>query len=102
MVSWRAGVLVGPVDVPDGWLDLVDGMLRLLSSDPKDGEAPVTVSGVRMSACALTVDHVGGGARAEGVVAMAVALSRRLDPVTGASIIPIGGQEPGAGPTATG
>jgi hypothetical protein len=102
MLSLRTGVLAGPVEVPQGWLDLVDGMLRLLSSDPEDGEAAVTVSGVRVSEGALRVDHAGGGARAEGVVAMAVALSRRIDLVSGASIIPVGGQEPDAGPKARG
>ncbi len=105
VVGWRADVLRGPVDVPTGWLDLVDGMLRLLSSQPEvvttqtngnvliaphvaayPDTVPVTVTRIGVGADGgLQVDHVGGGLWAEGVVAMAVALSRRLDAATGAA-----------------
>jgi hypothetical protein len=92
VVAWRADVLTGVLDVPPGWLDLVDGLLLRLSSPPtvfQEDHAdtvPVRVGSVGRGANGdLRVDHVGGGQWAEGVVAMAVAMARRVDPDTGAA-----------------
>jgi hypothetical protein len=102
MLAWRAGVLDGPVDIPDGWLDLVDGMLRQLShgshvvvpetvsisigrrdSNADDGAAPVVVSRIYASNGVMRVNYMGGGPYTDGVVAMAIGLSLLIDPETG-------------------
>jgi hypothetical protein len=101
MLLWRASVLDGPVDVPNGWLDLVDGMLRQLSSgyqidmpgtvsiskswdgNADDSAVAIVVSRIYASDGVLQVDYTGGGSYADGVVTMAIGLSRRINPVSG-------------------
>ena len=93
----------GELDVPSGWLDLVDGMLRQLARQPfvlraepsgsmsivvrrhaPELAMPVRVSRIwRGGTGDLRVDYVGGRAYGQGVVACAVAMARRVDPENG-------------------
>lgn len=99
----RADVFEGELQVPRGWLDLVDGMLRQLADVPGPmrfepagtvtivlggptpaPSVPVKVSRVWQGGGGnLRVDYLGGGAHAQGVVACATALAWRTDPETG-------------------
>ena len=102
MLLWRSEVLVGPVDVPAGWLDLVDGLLRqieqangnprsavvgnarVVGGQSKSAEAdPVRVTYIGATGGALSIGYTGGGPRAAGLVAFAIAMSRRTDPISG-------------------
>ena len=82
----QADRLAEPPDVPVGWLDLVDGMLRQVSPVAQGHPATsVRIGRVRATADGLLVDGVPADPRAEGVIALAVALAPRLDPTTGAA-----------------
>jgi hypothetical protein len=104
MRLWRADVLEGPVDVPAGWLDLVDGLLREMGRNNQDimqeqsgtrninvsphraGFAPadpVRVKLIGATPDGLVIDYTGGGPRVAGLVAFAIAMSRRTDRETG-------------------
>ena len=81
MAVWRSEVLRGPVDVPPGWRDIADGVLCVLAHRPDDGPE-VYVGRICVADGALRVEHT-GGLYADGVVAAAVALSRRTDAMEG-------------------
>lgn len=104
----RADVFVGELEIPEGWLDLVDGMLRQLARAPSlmrpepagtftvviGRPAPAHALSVRVSKIwrgvsgDLRAEFVGGGAYAQGIIACATALARRTDAQTG--IVAIG------------
>ena len=96
----RADVFDGELEVPSGWLDVVDGALRQIGHVPgviraepagtvsivigRPVSVPVRASRVWRGASGdLRVDYVGGGAYAQGIVACATALARRIDPENG-------------------
>ncbi len=83
---WRADILAGPLDVPLGWLDLVDGMLKQLSPNVSAGSPTTSVRIDRVAATVhgLRVDHAHADPRTGSVIALATALARRIDPATGA------------------
>lgn len=99
MRAWRADVLAPEdqnaarrvLDVPVGWMDLADGLLRRLSDLQAWSRRRPPGTSIRVHRLALgpsgfmDVEYVGGEAFVGGAIAMAVALSRRLDPTTGAT-----------------
>lgn len=100
MQSWRADVLTpegqtSVLDLPAGWLDLADCMLQVISdhqawSRKRPPEVTIRVShlGVGPSG-SMVVACAGSEAYVRGIVAMTVALSRRLDLVTGTTFKPL-------------
>lgn len=94
MRAWRADVLAAEsresvLGIPEGWLDLADGMLRRLSdhqawSRLRPPETTIQVSRLSVGLTgSFEVEFSGGGAYAEGLVALSIALSRWINPVTG-------------------
>lgn len=94
MRAWRADVLApegqdSVLTLPKGWLDLADCLLRQLSdhqawSRSRSPEVTIQVNRLRVGLNdQLDVEFSGGSAYVEGLVALAIALSRRIDPVTG-------------------
>lgn len=96
MQAWRADVLTpegqdSVLALPKGWLDLADCMLEKFSdrqawSRKRPPEVGIRVShlGVGPSG-SMVVECAGGRAYVKGIVSMTVALSRRIDRVTGAT-----------------
>jgi len=79
-----AHLVDGPVAVPPGWADLADALLARLHVS---AQPPRLWSLGRVDDALLAVLH-GGGDGDRGAAALASALSRRVDPVTGAHRIP--------------
>jgi hypothetical protein len=86
MARCRADVLAGPVDVPDGWSDLADALLRLMQRKTDRLDNGDRVAGVRRiwrDRTGMRLDWVETTPATPDLSAMAAALSRRIDPVSG-------------------
>ena len=86
MARWRADVLAGPVDIPPGWRDLADALLHVVQRDRERPKPPSLRRIWRDTAgtMGMQVEWAGDGPALEGLSAMASALSRRIDPASGA------------------
>jgi hypothetical protein len=86
--AWPDVVLCDP-EIPPGWSDIADILAGHLDDKLNSGESTasrILALGEADGALAVTVDAVRD--RDLGAVAMAVAMSRRTDPLTGASWVP--------------
>ncbi len=89
MAKWRADVLAGPVDVPTGWHDLADAILRVMqrkTDSPGDRGRRAGVQRIWRDDAGLRLDWTEGGSETRDLSAMAAALSRRIDPLSGTMI----------------
>ena len=86
MARWRADVLAGPVEVPAGWRDLADALLHMVQRERVETK-PASIRQIWRGITgdrAMQVDWAEDGPALEGLSAMASALSRRIDPASGA------------------
>ena len=86
MARWRADVLAGPVEVPVGWRDLADALLHMVQRDRVEAK-PASIRHIWRDTTGervMQVDWAEDGPALEGLSAMASALSRRIDPASGA------------------
>lgn len=83
MARWRADVLTGPVEVPAGWRDLADAVLHVVQRERVEF-GPVSIRHIRRDGAGMRLDWDEGGPLLEGLPTMAAALSKRLDPLSGA------------------
>lgn len=83
------GILVGPIDCPSGWSDLIELLLNQFVWPPSDAGVPtLRVHGLAERDGRLTVQLDGGRELDEGAAAFASAISRFIDPVTGVLQVP--------------
>lgn len=92
IVRVRADVLGGPVGVPVGWFELADAVLSVVQQ-VQDQSALARVRHIWVDGTDLRLDLVGGTAELAGLEAAAAAISRRIDPITGA-VATAAGQHP--------
>ena len=83
MARWRADVLAGPVEVPVGWRDLADALLHVVQRDRVEAKS-ASIRYIWQGETGMRVDWAEDGPALEGLSAMASALSRRIDPASGA------------------
>ena len=87
MARWRRDVLAGPVEVPIGWHDLADTLLLLVQ---KRGRGPgqkgsrARVRRMWRDGTGLRLDWTDDDPVTQSLSAMTAALSRRIDPLSGA------------------
>ena len=87
----HAGILRGVVSVPSGWLDLTDCLLDYLGGYGGEPRCTVPFAMEEGGGLWMAVDGASSGKGEDavrGALAFAEALSRRIDPVTGAVAIP--------------
>lgn len=82
MARWRADVLTGPVEVPNGWRDLADAVLRVTQ---REGEQPrpASIQRIWRDETGMRLKWAEDGPALQGLSEMASALSQRIDPVSG-------------------
>lgn len=82
-------VIVGDVDIPAGWVDIVDALAsRLSRRGYLSSRPPVPIQQVRMMEGRLVVEVERSDQSAKGAIAMAVAMAGRTDRETGCSSPP--------------
>ena len=87
MARWRGDVLAGPVEIPIGWHDLADTLLLLVQRRgrwPGQQESRARVRRMWRDGTGLRLDWTDDDPVTQSLSAMAAALSRRIDPLSGA------------------
>jgi hypothetical protein len=91
IAQWRPDVLLGPINVPGGWIDLSDALLLLVQKSNRDTQnvgSFLSVQRIWVDGNRLRVAWTRGNARAELLSKISSALAQRIDPTSGAMTPP--------------